>query len=260
LQDNFKTYEAIQHLVDLIQECNKYLTSEAKPKNLLIQKIAQYVTKILRVFGVVQGSDSIGFGDTGSGEGISKEETVAPFVDAFVDFREQIRNAAKSKSSPVEFLRHCDDVRDGTLANLGIRVEDSAETSVWKMDDPETIRKEVEEKRQKAAEAAAKKLKSKYEKLETDVVKAQQSRIPPSDWFKTGANAEKWGTFDADGKPLTTKAGEELNKSQQKSIAKELKNQEKAYEKLVKAAGDQGIDAYVAQLEEDLAALKLEIP
>lgn len=259
LQDNFKTYEAIQHLVDLIQECNKYLTSEAKPKNLLIQKIAQYVTKILRVFGVVQGSDTIGFGESGSGEGTTKEETVAPFVDAFVDFREQIRNAAKSKSSPIDFLRYCDDVRDETLANLGIRVEDSAETSVWKMDDPETIRKEVEEKRQKAAEAAAKKLKSKYERLEADLNKAQQSRISPSDWFKTGANAEKWGSFDADGKPLTTKAGEELNKSQQKSIAKELKNQEKAHEKLVKTAGEQGIDAYIDQLEKELAALKLEI-
>ncbi|KAL3921472.1 MAG: hypothetical protein SGILL_002730 [Bacillariaceae sp.] len=259
LQDNFKTYEVIQHLVDLVQECNKYLTSESKPKNLLVQKIAQYITKILRVFGVVQGSDIIGFSDSGSGESASKEETVAPFVDAFVDFREQVRNAAKAKSSPGDFLRHCDDVRDETLANLGIRVEDSAETSVWKMDDPETIRKEVEEKRQKAAEAAAKKLRSKFEKLETDLKKAQHSRIPPTDWFKTGANAEKWGTYDANGKPLTTKLGEELNKSQQKSIAKELKNQEKAHDKLVKSAGEEGIDAYVAQLEKDLAALKLEI-
>jgi cysteinyl-tRNA synthetase len=259
LCDNFKTYEVIQQLVDLVQECNKYLTSEEKPKFLLVQKVAQYVTKILRIFGVVQGSDTIGFGDSGSGEGVSKEETVAPFVDAFIDFREQVRNAAKAKSSPVEFLKCCDDVRDETLANLGIRVEDSAESSVWKMDDPETIRKEVEEKREKAAEAAAKKLRAKYEKLEADLTKAQQSKIPPSEWFKSGANAEKWGSFDADGKPLTTKAGEELNKSQQKSIAKELKNQEKAYEKLAKTAGDQGIDAYLSQLEQELAELKLEL-
>lgn len=259
LSENFKTYEAIQHLVDVVQECNKYLTSEAKPKNLLVQKVAQYVTKILRVFGLVTGSDSIGFGESGSGEGASKEETVAPFVDAFVDFREQVRNEAKNKSGPVEFLKCCDDVRDETLANLGIRVEDSAETSVWKMDDPETIRKEVEEKRRNAAEAAAKKLRVKCERLEADLKKAEQSKIPPTEWFKSGTNADKWGTFDADGKPLTTKAGEELNKSQQKSIVKELKTQEKAYEKLAKTAGDQGIDAYMEQLEKDLAALKLEL-
>jgi cysteinyl-tRNA synthetase len=259
LLDNFKTYEVIQHVVDLVQECNKYLTSEEKPKNILVQKAAQYVTKILRIFGVVQGSDLIGFGDTTSGERLSTEETVAPFVDAFVEFREQLRNAAKAKSSPVEFLKLCDDVRDDTLANLGIRVEDSAETSVWKMDDPETIRKEVQEKRQKAAEAAAQKLRSKCERLDADLKKAQQSRIPPLEWFKAGENAAKWGTFDVDGKPLTTNKGEELNKSQQKSIAKELKNQEKAYEKLIKTAGDQGVDAYLAQLEEELSALKLEL-
>jgi cysteinyl-tRNA synthetase len=246
-------------LVDLVQECNKYLTSVEKPKNLLIQKIAQYITKILRVFGVVQGSDGIGFDDAGSGEGVSKEDTVAPFVDAFVDFREQIRVAAKAKSTPADFLKLCDGVRDDTLANLGIRVEDSAETSVWKMDDPEVIRKEVEEKRQKAAEAAAKKLRTKFEKLETDLNKAQQSRIPPAEWFKSGANAEKWGGFDADGKPLTTKTGEELTKGQQKSIAKELKNQEKAYEKLLKTAGDKGINEYISDLEKELAALKLEL-
>jgi cysteinyl-tRNA synthetase len=259
LLDNFKTYDVIQHLVDLVQDCNKCLSSVAKPKNLLVQKIAQYVTKILRVLGVVQGSDGIGFGDSGSGEGVSKEETVAPFVNAFVDFREQIRVAAKAKSNPGDFLKFCDDVRDDTLANLGIRVEDSADTSVWKMDDPETIKKEVEEKRQKAAEAAAKKIRSKYEKVEGELKKAEQWRILPAEWFKVGANAEKWGSFDADGKPLTTKDGEELSKSQQKSIAKELKNQEKAYEKLLKTAGDQGIDAYMAELEKELALLKLEL-
>jgi cysteinyl-tRNA synthetase len=259
LLDNFKSYEVIQHLVDLVQECNKYLTSEEKPKNMLVQKAAQYVTKILRVFGVVHGSDLIGFGDSSSGERVSTEETVSPFVDAFVEFREKVRHAAKHKSTPIEFLKLCDDVRDDTLTNLGIRVEDSAETSVWKMDDPDTIRKEVQEKREKAAEAAAQKLRSKCERLDADLKKAQQSRIPPSEWFKSGENAAKWGTFDADGKPLTTHTGEELNKSQLKSISKELKNQEKAYEKLSKTAGDQGIDAYLAQIEQELSALKLEL-
>ena len=145
----------------------KYLTAPAdtKPKNLLVKKVAVYVMKILRVFGVVQGNETIGFGDSGSGEGGSKEEVVGPFVDAFVDFREKIRAAAKAKSGPGEFLKHCDGVRDETLANLGIRVEDSTESSIWKMDDPEAIRKEVEEKKQKAAEAAAKKLQGKIDRL-----------------------------------------------------------------------------------------------
>ena len=258
LLDNFKTFDVIQHLMDLIQECNKYLTSEAKPKNLPIKKVAIYITKILRVFGVVQGSDIIGFEESGSGEGgSSKEEIVAPFVDAFVDFREQIRVAAKSKSSPGDFLKNCDEVRDETLANLGIRIEDSADTSIWKMDDPTVIRKEVEEKRQKALEAAATKLQAKFDRLTVDLRKAQQSSILLSEWFKIGANAEKWGDFDENGKPLTTKDGKELSKSQQKSITKETNNQQKAHDKLLKAAGELGIDEYVAQIEQQLAALKV---
>jgi len=258
LLDNFKSFEVIQHLQELVQECNKYITSETMPKNLLLKKVALYVTKILRVFGVVQGNDAIGFGESASGEnGTSKEDTVAPFVDAFVDFREQIRVAAKSKSSSGDFLKHCDEVRDETLANLGIRIEDSADSSIWKMDDPELIRKEVEEKRQKAREAAAKKIQGKIDRLTGDLQKAQQSRIAPAEWFKIGANAEKWGTFNEDGIPLTTKKGEELSKSQKKSVEKERKNQQKAHEKLLKAAGEQGIEGYIAQLEQELAALKV---
>jgi cysteinyl-tRNA synthetase len=257
LLDNMKTFDVIQHLVDLVLDCNKYLTAEASPKNLLVQKVALYVTKMLRIFGVVQGNDTIGFGESGSGgEGGSKEEVVGPFVDAFVDFREKIRVAAKSKVGPGEFLNHCDDVRDETLANLGIRVEDSNETSIWKMDDPEAIRKEVEEKRKKAAEAAAKKQQQKLERLEADVQKAQSARVTTTEMFKSGAHTDKWGSFDDDGKPLTTKEGEPLSKSQQKSITKEIKNQEKAHEKLVKTAGEQGIDAHIASLEAQLAELK----
>ena len=217
-----------------------------------------YVTKILRVFGVVQGNDIIGFGSDG-GEGGSKEEVIGPFVDAFVDFREKVRSAAKAKSDPGQFLKECDAVRDDTLANLGIRVEDGADNSVWKMDDPEAIRKEVEEKRQKAAEAAAKKKKSKMDKLEKDLQTAEKARVTTSDLFKTGAHTERWGSYDDTGKPLTTKEGETLSKSQQKSIAKEIKNQEKAHEKLKKTAGEQGIDNYIASLQKQLEDLKLEL-
>lgn len=257
LLDNFKTFDVIQHLVDLVLECNKYLTAEAKPKNLLVKKVAIYLTKILRMLGVVQGNDIIGFGESLSDGGASKEDTISPYVNAFVDFREQIRVAAKAKSNPGDILKHCDAVRDDTFANLGIRIEDSADKSIWKIDDPEVIRKEVEEKRQKALEAAAKKHTNKIERLTTDLGKARQASVPISNWFKTGANSEKWGSYDENGKPLTTKDGKELSKSQQKAIKKEINNQEKAYQKLLKAAGEKGVESYVEQIEQQLEELRL---
>ena len=96
--------------------------------------------------------------------------------------------------------------------------------------------------------------------IEMDIKKAQQSRVAPSEVFKTGSHAEKWGTYDDSGKPLTTKEGEPLSKTQSKSINKELKNHEKAHGKLVKTAGEQGVDAYIESLVNQLEELKLSVP
>ena len=125
------------------------------------------------------------------------------------------------------------------------------------MDDPEAIRKEVEEKKRRAAEAAAKKKKGKMDKLEKDIQTAEKAKLTTAEMFKTGSHSDKWGTFDEEGKPLTTKAGEALSKSQQKSIAKEIKAQDKAREKLTKTAGDIGIDAYIESLQTQLEELKV---
>ena len=93
----------------------------------MIQKVTLYVSKV------------IGFSEA-SGEGTgSNEETIAPFVDGFVDFREKVRMAAKAKSDPNVSLHECDDVQDEALAALGIRVEDSNESSIWKMDGPRKL-------------------------------------------------------------------------------------------------------------------------
>ena len=259
LLDNFKTDKAVLSLVEVVQECNKYMAAVSAPKHLLVKKVALYVTKILKIFGLCDGSDEIGFGD-GAGTSSSKEDTVAPFVEAFVDFRDKVRAAAKAKDSdPKDLLAVCDQVRDETMASLGVRVEDSGDSTVWKMDDPAAIAKEIEEKRRKQAEAKAQKLKKKIETLEKDLEKARLSAVPPTDLFKQGAHADKWGSYDDEGKPLTTKNGEELPKSQQKSITKELKNHEKAHEKLVKTAGGvDNIESYIAKLQEDLNNLKLE--
>lgn len=264
LLDNFATDRALQALVDVVQECNKYLASasdESPPKSLLIKKVARYVTQILTVFGVCSGSDELGFGDGGSsGSADNREDTVAPFVQAFVDFRDTIRVVAKeSGAGSRELLNACDKVRDTTLASLGVRVEDSADASVWKMDDPVVIAKEVEEKRQKQAEAAAKKRETKISRVEQDLQKAQASAVPPNDLFRL-QQQDKWGSFDSEtGLPLTTASGEPLSKSQQKATVKEQKNQEKAYEKLVKAAGGvDNITEYLSAMEVELQLLKDE--
>jgi len=266
LLDNFATDRALQALVDLVQECNKYLaaaaTNNVPPKSLLIKKVALYVTKILRVFAVCDGTEEIGFGDSAGGGGASTEDTVAPFVQAFVRFRDTVRTAAKkSGASSKELLDACDEVRDSTLAALGVRVKDSGDAdSVWMMDDPAAIAKEVAEKREKQAEAAAAKRRDKIVRLEKELLAAQAAAVPPKELFRQ-QQSDKWGSFDdATGLPLTTTAGEPLSTSQQKATTKAQKNQEKKYEKLVKAAGGSAdnIDEHLATLQAALQEVKEE--
>ena len=118
----------------------------------------------------------------------------------------------------------------------------------------------MKKKKQKAIEAAAKKKQAKIERLENELQKAKLSSIPPKEYFKIHPNhkdggnggGNKWHTYDeGTGKPTSVIEADgtvkELSKSQGKSITKELKNHEKAYEKLKKAAGggEDAIEAYV---------------
>ena len=171
--DNFKTYEVIQHLMDLVSDCNKYLKSASDvPKNhLLIKKVSNYVTKILRILGVVRGHDDIGFGaDDSLAEAATttKEEDTSPYVDALVNFRQQIRLASKSKMDSKDVLQFCDEVRDSVFANLGIRIdEDNGALSknnqtTWRFEDPRVIQKDIEEKLLKVALEQMEEQKSEF--------------------------------------------------------------------------------------------------
>lgn len=264
LLDNFKTYQVIQSLVDLVSECNKYLaaaTDKEPPKHFVIQTAALYVTKMLRLFGVVNGTDAIGFGDTSS-SGSSGEDAVAPFVDALVQFRDGVRDATKQKSntpqeSSAALLAQCDHVRDVVLAQLGVRVEDSTDSSVWKMDDPAVIAKEIADKKRQQAEAAAKKHAAKITRLEQELVKATQAAIVPSKYFETVYPGKYKMDDAADAAPTTDAAtGEPLSKSQRKSVAKELANHTKAHNKLVAAAKDGDIAAHLEGLAATIDQLK----
>jgi hypothetical protein len=74
-------------LCDLVTETNKYLTTAgATPALYLLERIAMFITRILRVFGVVEGDDAIGFPLSEGGS--NREETLRPILDAFRDYRQ----------------------------------------------------------------------------------------------------------------------------------------------------------------------------
>lgn len=260
LCDNFKTYEAMQALVDMVSECNKYMKpgsssssddADQRPKHYLIRKAALYLTKILRLFGVATGSDEIGLGDAGT-----SEAAVAPVVDAFCQFRDTLRTIAQ-QTKQMAVLEQCDIVRDDVLAGLGVKVEDGTDKSVWKLEDPATIRAQVAERKAQQAAAAAKKRAGKMARLEQDLAKARAAAVLPHEYF--AQQSHKYGSFDATtGLPLTTADGAALSKSQSKAVNKELASHTKAHNKLMGQMEAEGSDvaSHLAKLQAALDALK----
>ena len=154
------------------------------PAVYLVQNAARYVTRILRVVGVVTGSDDIGFRLSEGASG-SSEEAVAPYVSALVDFRRKLRAAARAKDSHQAMLDLCDELRDTDLIDLGVRIEDRTDgSSLWKREEPSVLRKELAEKRAQEAEKKAKKRAKQLVAARKAVTTAQAAAVPPAEMFK----------------------------------------------------------------------------
>jgi cysteinyl-tRNA synthetase len=68
LKNNFDTPGAVTALTDLVSHINKYL-EKPNPCVMLVHKAAMFITKMLRMLGVVEGQDDIGFPVGGAGGG-----------------------------------------------------------------------------------------------------------------------------------------------------------------------------------------------
>lgn len=96
---------------------------------------------------------------------------------------------------------------------------------MWKLDDPEVLRKE------KAAKEEAKALKAaaKAEAARKQREKEERARIHPRDLFTPLTH--QWSRFNEDGLPTHDKAGEPISKAALKKCQKEYAKQMEAYEK-----------------------------
>lgn len=97
----------------------------------------------------------------------------------------------------VQLMDMCDALRDGTMVDLGIRMEDKPGGAVWKRDDPEALKRDLAEKRRAQAEAALKKVSNNLERARGDLEKVRAV-------LAFGSVAEKLGDryrFDGAGAP-----------------------------------------------------------
>lgn len=247
LTDNIDTPGALLEVQALIRSANAYIASKGMQSNgLLLESIGRYVTKMLRIFGVTgSAGGDIAYGDDGS-DGVSREKAIAPILDAFCEFRDQVRRTARqdlSKGS-CEILSLSDRVRDDVLPVLGVRLEDRGadQASVWKLENAATLIMEMDRKREIEQKRRAELEQQKAERTAKAAAELEKGRVAPEDMFQQGDYAGKYSEFDESGMPTKDADGKELSKSAIKNLTKARFRQQKMHDKFLAAQKSNGIN------------------
>lgn len=196
LCDNIDTRTALDVVRDLVANCNIYIRDHATTEafdGLLLRRIATYITDLLHIFGAIEGPrGGIGFPVDGGSNDV--EETVMPYLTALAEFRDSIREMARSQKS-VDILKICDTFRDDVLPNLGVRLEDreTASSSI-KLVSRETLLKEREAKKLVEAQKAELKEKKRLEVAAAAAALEAQKKINPKEMFLH--ETDKYSAFD----------------------------------------------------------------
>uniref|UniRef100_A0A8C2KNZ2 Cysteine--tRNA ligase, cytoplasmic n=1 Tax=Cyprinus carpio TaxID=7962 RepID=A0A8C2KNZ2_CYPCA len=218
LCDNIDTRSALEEMRALVGQSNTYMAARRSakllPNRMLLQSIALYLTEMLKTFGAIEGSEPIGFPVGGNGQNL--ESTVIPYLSVLSDFREDVRKIAREEKV-TELLRLCDELRDNTLPELGVRLEDrdGLPTSV-KLVDKETLLKEREEKKKVISESIC-----------IAMAKLAKMKVKPIEMFRS--ETDKYSNFDETGFPTHDAEGKELSKGLAKKLRKLYEAQEKLY-------------------------------
>lgn len=226
LLDDFDTPAALSFLMELVRDCNRYV-EEGVIRSSVLASAAKYITEVMRTFGL-SGDTEIGFpveGSTGAG---GKEELLTPYLNALTKFRETVRINAIGEDCKA-ILMAADTLRDDVLPELGVRMEDKGSgkdvVTVWKLDDPEAMRKERALKLQLAAEKQA----QREEQARKQAAKEALAKIPPELLFRD--KTDLYSTFDENGVPTHDAAGQPLTKGLIKKLQKEMEKQRELYAK-----------------------------
>ncbi|ESL07604.1 cysteinyl-tRNA synthetase [Trypanosoma rangeli SC58] len=254
LQNNFDTPAAMDALMELVSATNQYLLSGERPSATLVQKVGRYVTRMLRVFGVAEGGDVIGFGvQQGT------DDRLVTVMDALLRLRDGVRDAAKETKSTKTFLPLCDAVRDEWLVPAGIRIEDNpAGRTTWKPDDVATLQREVAERKMQQATERRTTLVNQIETKRKSTEKWRQYVCPPQQYFcMRDAEKKIYAAFDeTTGLPTQLVAtGAAVTEKEQKKLAKELAKYAKLHEEFVAKGGEKWLAEQERELEELTGAL-----
>ncbi|XP_054998734.1 cysteine--tRNA ligase, cytoplasmic isoform X1 [Sorex araneus] len=231
LCDNVDTRTALEEMRALVGQCNLYMAARKaarrRPSRALLESVALYLTRMLKIFGAIEEESSLGFPVGGAGTSLNLEATVMPYLQVLSEFREGVRSIAREKKV-LEVLQLSDALRDDILPELGVRLEDhEGLPTVVKLVDRDTLLKEREEKRRAEEEKRKKKEETARKKQEQEAARLARMRVPPSEMFLP--ESDKYSKFDENGLPTHDAEGKELSKGQAKKLKKLFDTQEKLH-------------------------------
>lgn len=232
LLDNFDTPTAVAALLELVNRANEYIASAgAAVRVSSVLRAAQYITRMLRIFGLVNGTEEIGFGpDTAAAGGAaSSEAALAPMLDAWAEFRNGVRSRARELRDPA-LLGLCDAVRDEVMPRLGVRLEDDG-VCKWKLTTPEEAMRLVIERRANERAAQLKKAEGRVKRAEEEIAAFEAQSAGPDAVLRTAEFAPLPADAPAGTFPTHDAQGKELSKKRRERLVKQYEQAKKAHEK-----------------------------
>jgi len=205
----------------------------------VIERVASWVGKMLRMFGLGEGGAAssenvLGWGDEHAIGTVNRDEILMPYLRALSTFRDGVRRVAIKGGDGAlkEVLALCDQLRDVDLVELGVALDDQeGGTALVKLADPAQLKKARDEKRAIAEVKAAKKAAAAETERQKYLARIEKGRVPPGLMFKPPNVPEgTYGSYDETGVPLTDSEGKPLSKSAVKRIQKDMSTQSKLHQ------------------------------
>ncbi|EST05579.1 Cysteinyl-tRNA synthetase/mycothiol ligase [Kalmanozyma brasiliensis GHG001] len=242
--DSFDTPKGMEILLDLVSKANIYEKSHEKRSDVnigVLTAVARYVGDMLKMLGLGEGgalsaSQEIGWGtadESMDGAGAAnKEELLMPYLQALSNFRDAVRNLARSSAPASEYLKLSDALRDNDLVDLGISLEDTEDgKALVKLVPAAQLQAARREKEAAAAEKAARKAQAAEQARLKRLENLEKGRTAPEQMFRT----EEYSEWDERGLPVKDKEGAELAKKRRKNLDKDYEKQTKLHKEFLEA-------------------------
>ncbi|KAF2497208.1 cysteinyl-tRNA synthetase [Lophium mytilinum] len=162
-----------------------------------------------------------------------QDAAAVPYAEVLTSFQESLKELAQRKADPKEFLDLCDKLRDISLWDLGIYLEDreGLHALVRPVDAELRAAREQKEERERAKKDA--KAKREADEKEKAAKRLEAGKVSERDYFRT----PEYSVWDEDGLPTKDAKGEELPKSKAKKLKKEWAQQKKLHEEWLASQG-----------------------